>query len=386
MASIDQSLSLYLHIPFCHRKCIYCDFYSIEDLSSEQRFIDSLISEIALKAQSHPSIIGRNISTIFFGGGTPSLLEPNDLQRIVAALKNTFLIGSDTEFTMECNPGTVTIEKLDGYRQLGVNRLSFGIQSFDEQELSFLSRIHTADESREAVRIARRAGFDNINADMMFALPHQTKQTLLHTLDEILALETEHISAYNLTIEEGTPLNRMVKLGQVGEMPVDEASELFELVQDTLSMAGYEQYEISNYALSSQLRCRHNLAYWSGYDEYVSFGPSAHEFISGMRAWNISSLEQYISMIAEGRLPRINSEHLTRSQRRTEILYCGLRAEGIDLNRFRTEFGEDLRDHPEFASLYDEQYVQLFEDMMYLTKKGYRFCDAIVLRLMTVSV
>lgn len=379
---MNSDLSAYFHIPFCDTKCVYCDFYSIEDRSSQTKFVELLNKEVDLKIKAHPELQGRSLKTIFFGGGTPSLLSPQELSSIVEQIKKYFIISEDVEFTLECNPGTVTLEKLSAYRELGVNRLSFGVQSFNEDELQWLSRIHNADEARTAITLARQAGFENVSLDLMFALPNQTKEKLSYSLDEALALGTDHISAYNLTVEEGTPLNRMVKLGQIGEMQQEEAAELFEMVQSRLAGAGYKQYEISNYAKSREKRAHHNLIYWDGFKDYVSFGPSAHEFLGGMRAWNISSLDQYGAMIAENKLPRINSEELSLDKRRTEILFVQLRATGIDLASFKKIFGEDLLAHPELPMLIEEGMVDHIEDYLRLTKKGYRFCDAVVLRLM----
>jgi len=379
---MTSDLSLYCHIPFCETKCVYCDFYSIEDRSSQSKFVDLLNKEIDLKIKIHPELVGRDLKTIFFGGGTPSLLSPNELSSIISGIKKYFTIVGDVEFTLECNPGTVTPEKLFAYRELGVNRLSFGVQSFNEDELQWLSRIHNADDVRNAIKLARQAGFGNVSLDLMFALPGQTQDKLSYSLDEALALETDHLSAYNLTVEEGTPLNRMVKLGQVGEMQQEEAAELFEFVQTRLADGGFEQYEISNYAKSSKNRAHHNLVYWDGFKDYVSFGPSAHEFLGGMRAWNVSSLDQYGAMISEEKLPRINSEKLSMEKRRTEVLFCQLRATGINLELFNNAFGEDLLRHPELRMLMDEGMIEHRENYLRLTKKGFRFCDAVILRLM----
>jgi oxygen-independent coproporphyrinogen-3 oxidase len=334
----------------------------------------------------HPELAGRRLSTIFFGGGTPSLLSVEQLASIVKKIKQYFAIGERTEFTLECNPGTITENNLAGYRSLGVNRLSFGVQSFHQDELEFLSRIHSADDARRAVRLARTAGFSNINIDLMFALPGQTLSKVKYSLEEAFKLKTEHISAYNLIVEEGTPLNRMVKLGQVGEMPSDDAAELFAYVQERMQSEGFEQYEISNYARGPELQCKHNLVYWDGFADYVSFGPSAHEFLGGTRAWNVSSLERYIESIDQGHLPTVNSETLSLEDRRTEVLYCQLRATGIDRARFKEAFEEDLLLDPVVADLLAEGHVVVKDNMLQLTQKGYRYCDAIVVRLMKERV
>jgi oxygen-independent coproporphyrinogen-3 oxidase len=376
--------SVYLHIPFCERKCIYCDFYSIENLSLRGEFVDLLTREIDLKLAQYPQHEGRPLQTIFFGGGTPSLLTPRELECIITKLSSHFRIASDCEFTMECNPGTVTLEKLRGYRELGVNRLSFGVQSFDAEELKFLGRIHNAEQAREAVHLAREAGFDNVSIDLIFALPGQREEVLMKTLDEAIALETDHISAYNLIVEHGTPLYRLVQLNKVIELDGDRSAALFALVQQRLAGAGFGQYEISNYSKTLATRAKHNLVYWDGFKDYVSFGPSAHEFMAGERAWNVSSLEQYSRMVREGNLPRINCEVLSLEERRTEVLYLQLRSTGVWLSEFNDVFAEDLLLNPEVIHLIEEGMLRTEGGLLRLTETGYRFCDGIVMRLMVV--
>jgi oxygen-independent coproporphyrinogen-3 oxidase len=386
----SDNLSAYLHIPFCEKKCVYCDFYSIENLSQRADFVDLLLREIDLKLIARPELSGRSLQTIFFGGGTPSLLEPRELEQIIRKLESQFRIASDCEFTMECNPGTVTLDKLKAYRELGVNRLSFGVQSFNADELQFLGRIHDAEQAREAVSLARQAGFDNVSIDLIFALPGQTEQKLLYSLKEAIALETDHISAYNLIVEHGTPLYRLVQLGKVIELDADRSATLFDLAQKTLADAGFEQYEISNYARTSRVgrasspdtRARHNLVYWDGHKDYVSFGPSAHEFLAGERAWNVSSLEEYGRMVRANTLPIINRERLSLEERRTEILYLQLRSTGVRLAEFMETFGEDLILNRDVQYLLEDGKVVAEDGLLKLTREGYRFCDGIVTRLL----
>ncbi len=378
----SNPLSAYLHIPFCERKCIYCDFYSIENLSLRKDFVALLLKEIDLKLEAYPSVGQRELTTIFFGGGTPSLLEPKELEQIINSLSKHFRIASDVEFTLECNPGTVSEEKLKGYKSLGVNRLSFGVQSFDAYELEWLGRIHNANDAKEAIRLARKAGFDNVSLDLIFSLPSQKEETLRNSLREAIALETNHISAYNLIVEPGTPLFRLVQLNKVIELEPDRAATLFELTQETLKQAGFAQYEISNYAKSPDKRAKHNLVYWDGFADYVSFGPSAHEFLGGERSWNVSSLEQYRKFVADGKLPRLNSERPDKDERRTEILYLGLRSTGVRLAQFKNFFGEDLLLNPEVRALVGDGMLEIEIDTLKLTTQGYRFCDGVVMRLL----
>ncbi len=378
-----HTLSAYLHIPFCEKKCIYCDFYSIENLSLRSDFVSLLCEEIRMKFEREPKFAARKLQTVFFGGGTPSLLEPEELKRIMDALTFYTPLDREYEFTLECNPGTVTRKKLEGYRALGVNRLSFGVQSFDQRELDWLGRIHSAQEARDAVRLAREVGFDNVSIDLIFALPGQTEDTLQQTLNEAIALDTDHISAYNLIVEQGTPLFRLVQLNQVIPLDADHAAELFDLTQSRLADAGFSQYEISNYAKHPEKRAKHNLVYWDGAKDYISFGPSAHEFLGGVRSWNVRSLEQYKKMIDSGKLPRLESERLSDEERRTEALYLQLRSTGIDLKRHKEEFDEELLMNPEVQALMRDGFLQLVEEhLLALTQLGYRFCDGIVVRLL----
>jgi len=373
-----QPLSAYLHIPFCEKKCVYCDFYSIENLTHRAEFVDLLIKEIDLKLAVYPELKGRPLETIFFGGGTPSLLEPAELAKIINALRNHFPIAGNCEFTLECNPGTVDLNKLKGYRALGVNRLSFGVQSFDQEELQFLGRIHNAQEARDAVRIAREAGFDNVSIDLIFSLPNQEEETLRSTLEQAIALDTDHISAYNLIVEPGTPLFRLVQLNKVIELDPDRAAELFDLTQETLMAAGFEQYEVSNYAKSPEKRAKHNLVYWDGFKEYVSFGPSAHEFVGSERAWNVSSLDQYRQFIEAGTLPRINKEVPSFEERKLEVLYVQLRSTGVRVKEYAEQFGIDLIENEEVKHLLQDGMLTFDGSLLSLTKLGYRFCDGIV--------
>lgn len=383
MEDRSRPLSAYLHIPFCEKKCIYCDFYSIENLSQRASFVDLLTTEIALKVAAYPALQDRELSTIFFGGGTPSLLEPEELERIIVALKQHFRVAKDCEFTLECNPGTVDLKKLSGYHALGVNRLSFGVQSFNQAELEFLGRIHDGQQAREAVHVARQAGFDNVSLDLIFALPDQSAETLRSTLNEALALETDHISAYNLIVEPGTPLFRLVQLDKVIELDPDRSAELFDLTQETLYQAGYHQYEVSNYARSEEKRAKHNLVYWDGFKEYVSFGPSAHEFLGNERAWNVSSLDQYRQAIEQGKLPRINSEFPSQEERMLEVLYVQLRSVGARVEEYKQQFGLDLREHSEAKHFIKDGLLEEKDGLLRLTKNGYRFCDGIVTTLLS---
>jgi oxygen-independent coproporphyrinogen III oxidase len=371
---------LYVHIPFCERKCIYCDFYSIEQTGGIDAFVSALISEIEIRSSSVSGKSG--FTSVFFGGGTPSLLSPGQLGKIVHALHSSFEIGSDAEFTLEANPGTITIDILRAYRETGVNRLSVGIQSFHKDELEFLGRIHDVYEAITAVRQARGAGFDNINIDLIFSLPNQTEHKLRETLSRAIDLQPDHISAYSLTFEPGTPLHKMLELKQVQPLPEEEDAALFELTVDMLESAGYNQYEVSNYAQEGK-QCRHNITYWS-HDEYIGFGPSAHSYMNGIRSWNVRSLSRYLEALGESRMPVAGEETLTDEQLAGETIFLGLRAHGLDLGKLRSAFGLDLLASRTYQieNFINDKLITLEQEFLRVTRKGRILSDLIARELM----
>ena len=337
--------SLYLHIPFCEHKCIYCDFYSIALTESQgehhmpiSRFLPALEEEINLRA--HDPRFQESIETIFFGGGTPSLLQPSELEKILNLLSSRFSIQADAEITLETNPGTVDTEKLNAFRSAGINRISIGIQSFYDDDLKFLTRIHTASEAKKCVRDASAAGFENISLDLIFSLPHQTLQRWKSNLEQAVELQPTHVACYSLIIRPGTPLFHMVKSNQVVPLGDDTDAELYECTIDFLTSRGYEQYEVSNFARTN-FKCRHNLNYWN-HSPYLGFRPSAHSFWKNERWWNISDITAYTKKLDEHTFPLDGGEHLTDIQLMEETIFLGLRSDGIDLEQFRRRFARDL--------------------------------------------
>jgi oxygen-independent coproporphyrinogen-3 oxidase len=389
----EQMRGLYLHIPFCSKKCIYCDFYSLETTQHIGVFVETLVQEIRLRsAMLSPE--QHRVNTVFFGGGTPSLLTVQQMERIIEELHKHFqFTGFDanavessdesTEWTMECNPGTVTVESLMGYKSLGINRLSFGVQSFFASDLEFLSRIHSRSEAVQAVETARKAGFDNINLDLMFALPNQTLEHWQANVQTALALETEHVSAYSLIFEEGTPLNAMKLRGEVRPQSDDDDAALYEWTMEAFAKHGYEHYEVSNFCKPHK-HCRHNTLYWQG-EEYVAFGPSAHGYLvhsAGTlheRYWNVRSLKRYSDMVAEQTLPVVNHEHLGRREQLFERAFLELRSRGIRLAEFQRDFDIDLCAvlAPLFAKYDGEHFLRVQHGRLSLTARGYVLCDAI---------
>ncbi len=375
--------SLYIHIPFCERKCVYCDFYSVESRSHLDEFLSALRGEIAMTS---PGWGSHEFDTVYFGGGTPSLLEPDELGSLLALLRSSFRISPGAEVTVETNPGTVDRAKLAAYRSLGVNRLSIGLQSFHDDELRFLGRIHDVAASVRCVEDARGAGFANVSIDLIYSLPGQTRERWEESLRRAVELGPEHISAYSLIVEDGTPLARMVRSGLVTPTPPEAEADLYALTMEYLEARGFDHYEVSNYARHG-LRSRHNSAYWI-HTDYLGLGPSAHSFLNGGRSgrrWaNVSSISSYADRIRRGESPQAFEELVSTTEFINERIFLGLRGRGIQLNDLRERFDVDLRAirKPVIDGLLDERYAQLEGDALRLTSKGFLLCDEIAGRLM----
>ncbi len=320
---------LYIHIPFCKVKCIYCDFYSITNKENQiSLFTECLIKEI----DNYKEYTGKwEFDTLFFGGGTPSLLPAKNLEQILQKLNDTFNTSNLKEITLEANPGEASLEHLKDIKSLGVNRLSMGFQSFDNQILKSLGRLHESKDCFKTFDNARKAGFDNINTDMIFNIPKLTTKNWIIDLKKLLTLDPDHISAYSLTVEPSTKLFNLVKNQKV-IMPIEKTDiEQFLLTQDLLNKHNYNHYEISNYAKKNK-ECKHNLHYWN-LSPYLSFGPSAHSYNLKDRWWNVRSLEEYISMLGSNILPIDGSETLSKIDNYNEIILNGLRlSNGIELS------------------------------------------------------
>jgi oxygen-independent coproporphyrinogen III oxidase len=333
---------IYIHIPFCRRKCAYCDFYSTTDLSLMPAFLEALEREIR---GVPPGAL--SCDSIHFGGGTPSLLAPPETARILCTLAAVVPLRSPVEITLEANPGTLGPAELSAFRAAGVNRLTIGVQSFQDPHLKLLGRIHTAAEARRVIEQARAAGFGNLGIDLIYGLPGQSRDSWRQDLEEAAGRGLEHIACYMLTLEPGTPLSERHRLGGFDPAPEKEVAELFLATEEFLTRSGYTHYEVSNFA-----RCdpaaeggawvsRHNCKYWS-YAPYLGFGPAAHSFLPPRRFWNHRSLTRYLSDLASGRAPREAAEELSGAQQMTEIVMLGLRTKwGVDLADFRQRFGEE---------------------------------------------
>lgn len=336
--------SLYIHMPFCVRKCAYCDFNSHEyPGSSLDDYVLLLLKELSTKADRFKV---ESVPTLYFGGGTPSLLTYRQVSAIMQTVRDCYCLERDAEITLEVNPGTVTSESLAGYRAAGINRLSIGVQSFDDGMLKALGRIHSADEAREAVRMARSAGFQGLGVDLIHSLPGQTLQKWGRELKEAIAVKPDHISAYGLSVEEGTPFAAMADRGEL-DLPDEEiAAAMFELAPTALEEAGYEQYEISNFARPGY-RSRHNQVYWSR-QNYLGLGAGAHSFLRepdfGVRWENPRSISEYAALVNDVRRPE-PATYLTRREAIGEYFFLGLRMmHGVNLQAFTDEFGSDAMD------------------------------------------
>ncbi|MFN3873780.1 MAG: radical SAM family heme chaperone HemW [Ignavibacterium sp.] len=372
--------ALYIHIPFCDHKCIYCDFYSIITSDNIENFLSSLKTEVEFYSQQYSS--EREIISVFFGGGTPSLMTPDYIAVIIDSIRKNFSLRNDAEITLETNPGTVSKEKLIDFRKSGINRISIGIQSFDEDDLKFLTRIHNKQTAMDTVYNSVDAGFENINIDLIFNLPGQTKEKWKLNLEQAVSLPIKHISAYSLILERGTILNKMVLDGDVKIQDEDYDAELYEMTIDYLFNNSFYQYEVSNFAKAGY-ECIHNKAYWE-YKDYIGFGPSAHSFVNRKRWWNYSSLKRYISEVNEKQNAMMNFEILNKEQMRDEYIMLALRSNGLNLNEYINLFGSEWLDKhaKEFELLKERNLIEANHNKIKLTSKGYAICDEILSKIL----
>ncbi|MGK9476447.1 radical SAM family heme chaperone HemW [Melioribacter sp. OK-6-Me] len=372
-----DKLAIYIHIPFCDHKCIYCDFYSITNYKNKETYLKCLKKEVLHYANLYSNEY--EVNSIYFGGGTPSFVSPEYISAILDQIKNSFQILNNVEITLETNPGTVDYEKLGKFLDIGINRLSIGIQSFDEDDLKFLTRIHDSETARDCVLAASKAGFENISIDLIFNLPGQTKEKWLKNLKQAIELPINHISAYSLILEKGTILNKMVLDGKIILQDEDYDAELYETTIDFLNSKGFLQYEVSNFAKPGY-ESSHNKAYWH-YDDYLGFGTSSHSFIKNKRWWNYASLEFYNRAVNEKGHAVAGSEVLTPSMMLEEFVMLALRSDGIDIAALKNRFGKKWLDdnQPILDNLKSNGLLNIENGLIRLTKKGYLLCDEILL-------
>ena len=400
-----KNLGIYIHIPFCLRKCPYCDFYSVAEAQHGKaetdairgRFVKALCREIeeggrkyGMKARAGEV---RQADTVYFGGGTPSLLMPYELEAIMDAVRDNFALSENAEISMECNPATATREKLAAYRGAGVNRLSIGAQSFDDGVLRTLGRLHNSADTLRTVEESRRAGFDNISLDLMFAIPGQTDEIWENTVRRAVMLNPQHISFYSLEFMEGTPFTDRLEKGEIRETEAEADRRMYERGLEIMGKAGFIQYEISNGALGLENVCRHNMKYW-GLEEYLGFGPSAHSYMTGpdgrgIRFNNVSSIEKYLRVWenpedrGQSAVEALCENSLTDDV--CEYIFTGLRKNtGIDLKDFRKRFGRGIWEFygedvmKELEEYADGGFAAVTDDNIRLTVKGMNISNRIM--------
>jgi oxygen-independent coproporphyrinogen III oxidase len=333
-------LGLYVHIPFCAAICNYCNFNrGLFDAELKARYVRAVSAEIARSGRAGGS--GGVADTIYFGGGTPSLLEPGEIADIIRACREAFAVSADAEVTLEANPETVSVDRLAAFRAAGVNRVSFGVQSFREDELRRLSRLHSADRARDAVSEARAAGFDNVSIDLMMWLPGQRLEEWLQSVDEAIRVAPDHLSLYLLEVYPNAPLKDEMARQRWSQAPDDDAAAMYVTAMERLEAAGLQQYEISNVARPGR-RSRHNLKYWTD-QEWLGFGCGAHSTRNGARWKNVSSTEEYVDRIARDAGTEVDVRRLSDSERLGDALFTGLRlAEGVELATIRQRYGVDV--------------------------------------------
>jgi len=362
-----ERIALYLHFPFCVERCRYCSFVSHEGREKDiPAYINTIKRELAERAH------GQRVSSIYFGGGTPSLLPAGHLADILSTIRSCFTMDESAEVTIEANPGTFDGEYLKAIRALGINRLSIGVQSLDDGVLSLLGRIHNAAQAKESVPIARKAGFSNLNLDLIYGIPRQSIAVWRETLHDTIELGPDHISLYSLTLESDVPMHRMIARGDVAAPDSDLAADQYELAENLLPTHGYRHYEISNWAREG-VESRHNLAYWQT-EPYLGIGAAAHSFIDGRRMANTANLDEYLNACLQDiPLPPAFDEIIDPETALSEAIIMGLRlCKGIDPSEIRDRFGIDLAERygGEIRELVDLGLIEREDHILRLTRRG----------------
>ncbi len=362
---------LYFHIPFCKQACIYCDFHFSTSLSNADAMVKAIANELLLRKQE----VNEPVETIYFGGGTPSLLTQNQLSLLLNTVRSNFNLSSKAEVTLEANPDDLTLKKLEQFKALGINRLSIGIQSFFDRHLQWMNRAHSAEESKKCIHLAQQVGFDNITIDLIYGVPIMTEEEWEENIQKALALNVPHISAYNLTVENRTVLAHWVKTGKAEDIDDEQGEANFNVLRDQLTQHGFIQYEVSNFGKEDYFS-KHNSSYWKG-AKYLGLGPSAHSFDGAARKWNISNNTGYIKALEDKRLP-FEEEVLSPKDQVNEHLLIGLRniwgcsweylnQTGVNLTPLKTEV----------VSKINTGYLEKTEKGFKTTAQGLLFADAI---------
>lgn len=370
----QQMAGIYLHIPFCKQACYYCNFHFSTSLTRQPAMVEQMLREISLQKGY---LAGQTVTSIYFGGGTPSLLSSNDLQLLLNKLYATFNIAPHPEITLEANPDDLSPEKLNALHAVGINRLSIGIQSFHEEDLRWMNRAHNSQQALQCIRAAQEAGFNNLTIDLIYGGPTLSDEGWASNVQQAIDLGIQHLSCYSLTVEPGTALDQFIRKKKMPAVDPDKAARHFEMLMQWTARAGYEHYEISNFALPGW-HSRHNSSYWQS-QPYLGLGPSAHSFNGHSRQWNIANNARYIKSMEEGKVP-FELEELTPSMMLNEYIMTTLRtSQGCLLPVVAARFGADKRDTLlSMARPYmDRGQMVLKEDALVLTPEGRLFADGI---------
>ena len=394
---------LYIHIPFCKSRCIYCGFYSTTQLEQRQKYVDALCKEMILRRDNWSSGVkelrssdnteatnnlstcqlanlSTKINTIYLGGGTPSQLSIAQLEQLFIYINKVYSIGEDAEVTMECNPDDITDDYVQAISRLPINRVSMGVQTFDDNRLRFLHRRHSSENVYNAVERLRQAGINNISIDLMYGFPNQTVDEWRLDIEKAISLNVEHISAYSLMFEEGTPLFKMLESKKIEEADEEQSLEMFNSLIDTLTAAGYEHYEISNFAKPG-FRSRHNSSYWQGIP-YIGIGAAAHSYDIKTRQWNVSDIDEYIKSIDKGIIP-MEYETIDDDTRYNDTITTALRtADGIDMTSLSTKHRTHC--HASAETYITQGLLELKNNRLRITRKGIFVSDMIMSDLMLV--
>ena len=367
---------LYIHIPFCLSKCLYCDFYSLISFSALPLFLDALFKEMEMcRNRFNP------FDTVYIGGGTPSLLSPQQLENILTKIRENFDLISDSEITVETNPADIDRSYLESIREIGINRVNIGVQSFDQDVLAFLGRRHSAKQAISAIEASKKAGFHNLGLDLIYAVPGQSIDSWLDTLKQAVAFSPEHLSCYQLTLEAKTPLGKRYQTGEFC-IPGEELQyEFFMKTSQFLEEAGYIHYEVSNFAKGTEYVSRHNQKYWD-HSPYLGLGPAGHSFQENRRWWNHRSVDQYITAINAGNLPVEETEILTMEQLRLEALCLGLRTrKGVNFEDFKNRYDCDLFTEKKkmLDKLQEEGFISIQNGRLSPTQAGLAVADSLSL-------
>ncbi len=378
MVNVMKMTGLYVHIPYCQKACHYCDFHFSTNHKTMNKMIQSLCHEIELKS---PRWSGMTFDTIYFGGGTPSILAPNHFDTIIQKIRDNVSLNSDVEFTVEANPEDINDHKLDGYKKHGVNRLSVGIQTFDNESLNFINRNHSAETAIRSVELIHKAGIDNINVDLIFGIPNSSGEKWQKDLEQLIELGVHHASIYGLTIEEKTVFGSWFRKGKISESSEDLQTMYWELAEEILGKNGFEHYEVSNYAISGY-RSRHNSSYWQQ-KPYFGIGPGAHSYDGKSRSMNITNNIKYINALEAGAIPE-STEQLSAIQHINEYILTHSRTDmGIDPDHIQQTYGFDFLKNkgPIIQGFVKEGIVREEGGIYFPTKKGFLVADEIALKL-----